>query len=743
MKLKIQWSIFMLAAGFGIPAASQTTQVQVTVTNTGPTGGAWIMRPWLGLHDGNFQTFTVGQPAPSGVQHIAEDGVTGDLANTLPPSNACSGVTTVYNASLPCQYTVFNNYGNHGQQATLGNPTPPGAKLSKTFTVNPNDPNAQFMSYVVMIIPSNDAFFGSDTAHPIQLFKNGVFNGGNGPITIPVKFSDILDAGTEVNTGSAADTAFLGQAVPGTGTHPDSNAVIHTHDPFVSSIVNGSNMFGGMLNTFPMMNFQGQVALITIQEVKQIQFTITDTAPAGGPWIMRPWVGVHDGKFPTFTVGQPAPSGVQHIAEDGVTGDPANTLPPSNACTGVPSVYNASLPCQYSVFNEYPNRGNQASLGNPTPPGGTLSWTTSVSPADLNNQYLSYMVMIVPSNDAFFGSDTAHPIQLFKNGVFNGGNGPITIAVRGSDILDSGTEVNTESAADTAFLGQSVPGTGTHPDTVAVIHTHDAFGASILSGHNMFGGMLNSFPMMNYQGQIALVTIQEVTPVISSVVNAASGQAGSVAPGELVTMLGHALGPDSLAAAVPTAGKFPTTVGNTSVTVNGIPAPMLYSSATQTSFQIPYGVSGAATANIVTTNGSQSPLMIQVPVAASAPGIFTYDFSGKGEVVAYNQDNTVNSSANPAAKGTSILFFATGEGLVTPQGEDGTIQSFFPREPVLPVMVNGVTSTVMYAGTLPGEVAGVMEIEASIPSSTPTGAATVSLQVGTAITSVTTTIYVK
>ncbi len=746
MKVKAKVILAGLLAGLFTSAVAQNTQVQITITNTGPTGGAWIMRPWIGLHDGAFSTFTVGQPAASGVQHIAEDGITGDPANTLPPSNACVGVPTVYNASMPCQYAIFNSYGKHGQQASLGNPTAPGGSLSKTFTVNPNDPNSQYLSYLVMIVPSNDAFFGSDTAHPIQLFKNGVFNGGNGPITIPVKFSDILDSGTEVNTETSSDTAFLGQSVPGTGTHPDTNSVIHVHDAFGSNILNGSNMFGGMLNTFGMMNYPGQIALITIQEVKQIQFTVTDTAPAGGPWIMRPWVGLHDGKLTTFTVGQPAASGVQHIAEDGITGDPANTLPPSNACTGVPSVYNSSLPCQFTVFNNYANHGAQASLGNPTPPGGSLSWTASVSTSDLNSQFLSYLVMIIPSNDAFFGSDTAHPIQLFKNGQFNGGNGPITIPVKFSDILDAGTEVNTESAADTAFLGQAVGGTGTHPDTNAVIHVHDPFGSNILNGSNMFGGKLNTFTQMNFPGQIALVTIQEVTPVLTSVMNAASGVSGPVAPGEIVTVLGHGLGPDALVSAtVPASGKIATTLGGTSVTVNGLAAPILYASATQTSFEIPYGVAGAATANIVLTNGAQSPLTIQAPLAASAPGIFTYDYTGKGEIVALNQDGTINSSTNPAARGTSVLFFATGEGLVAPPGTEGMVQNFFPREPVLPetVTVGGVPTTVMYAGTAPGYLAGVMAVEVLIPAGIAPGQVPVTLQSGTVATTAMTTISVN
>jgi len=726
--------------------AAQTTQIQITFTNTSPAGGAWIMRPWVGLHDGNFQTFTNGQPAGSGIQHIAEDGVTGDLANMLPPGNACTGAAAVYNASLPCQYQVFNNYPNHGAQASLGNPTAPGKSITWTFTVNTKDLNSQFLSYVGMVIPSNDAFFGSDSAHPIQLFKGGVFNGGNGPIKIPVMFSDVLDAGTEVNTGSASDTAFLGQAVNGTGTHPDSNAVIHPHGPFVNDIVNGSNMFGGTLNTFLKMNDPGQIALVTIQEVRQVQISITNLAPKNGLWIMRPWVGLHDGKLTTFTVGQPAPSGVQHIAEDGVTGDLANTLPPGNACTGAPVVYNSSLPCQFEIFNAYPNHGAQASLGNPTPPGNTLSWTVPVNPNDPNSQFLSLIGMVIPSNDAFFGTDTAHPIQLYSNGVFNGGNGPIRWNLNFSDILDAGTELNTGSPADTAFLGQAVNGTGTHPDVNSVIHPHGAFVSSIVNGSNMFGGPLNTFPLMNAPGPVVSVVIQEVTPSISSVVNAASQLSGAVAPGEIVVVKGQSVGPVSLVAApIPAKGSLPTTVSGTSAWVNGIPAPVIYASATQTSIQVPYGVAGAAGAQVVLSNGIQAPLSIQLPVAASAPGLFTTDFSGTGQVVALNMDGTVNSASNPAARGSAILLFATGEGMTSPAGIEGGVQTNFIRQPLLPVSValNGVPATVLYAGSSPGTVSGVMEVEVGLPVSLSPGPVAVNLQVGNAGTTSSVSISVK
>ncbi len=139
----------------------------------------------------------------------------------------------------------------------------------KTFTVNPQDPKSQYLSFIVMLVPSNDAFFGTDSAHPIRLYDgNGRFNRGHGPIKIKIDRKDIFDAGTEVNTESAADTAFFGQTVAGTGTHPDTNPVIHKHPGFGRNILDGFNIFlASQLNYFDRANQGGKVAEVTISEV--------------------------------------------------------------------------------------------------------------------------------------------------------------------------------------------------------------------------------------------------------------------------------------------------------------------------------------------------------------------------------------------------------------------------------------------------------------------------------------------
>ena len=70
----------------------------------------------------------------------------------------------------------------------------------------------------------------------------------------------------------------------------------------------------------------------------------------------------------------------------------------------------------------------------------------------------------------------------------------------------------------------------------------------------------------------------------------------------------------------------------------------MYQNGGQTNIQIPYEVAGSAMASVVLTQGTQTTAAFTLPVAATAPGVFTIDFSGTGQAVALNADGTVNSA---------------------------------------------------------------------------------------------------
>jgi uncharacterized protein (TIGR03437 family) len=223
----------------------------------------------------------------------------------------------------------------------------------------------------------------------------------------------------------------------------------------------------------------------------------------------------------------------------------------------------------------------------------------------------------------------------------------------------------------------------------------------------------------------------------------------SVAPGELVKLTGQTVGPSpAVSATIPPASALATTLGGSTITVNGIAAPILYTNGGQTNIQIPYGVAGSTTANIVLTLGPNQggqTASISLPVAATAPGIFTSDFSGIGRMVALNADGTLNSSTNPAARGSSMMFFATGSGVTNPADKDGAAEPDTSRVPVasLSVTIGGVAATLGTAGSTPKDVAGVLQVMVTVPSSIQAGQANVALNVGGVPTTQTTFIFVK
>jgi trimeric autotransporter adhesin len=196
---------------------------------------------------------------------------------------------------------------------------------------------------------------------------------------------------------------------------------------------------------------------------------------------------------------------------------------------------------------------------------------------------------------------------------------------------------------------------------------------------------------------------------------------------------------------LPATGTVGTTLGTTSVTFNNIPAPVFYTAGTITSVIVPYGITGS-TASVVLKTGSQTTAAFSIPVTASVPGVFTSNDSGSGLAVVFNQDGTVNSAANAAAAGSAIVLYATGEGATNPPGQDGLVaSSLIFREPALPVSLTiaGQKAQVVYAGSAPGSVAGVMEVEAIVPTGAGTGAVPVVLTVGATASQANVTVNVK
>ena len=211
-----------------------STHLKITVTNLDSSGGALATPLWISTHDGSFDTFDFFEPASTGIEALAEDGVHG-LEGTVPGL-----VETLINdfdlntAAVPPQSETISGLFNASSAASNGgkqgvvqaNPVgfAPGESSSTLIELgeSPEESNRYF-SFASMFIPSNDAFIGNENQRSISLFDDdGDFIGADFVVT----GNEIWDAGTEVNDEDPNNVPFT-LAVVGNGT--DENGVIRSH----------------------------------------------------------------------------------------------------------------------------------------------------------------------------------------------------------------------------------------------------------------------------------------------------------------------------------------------------------------------------------------------------------------------------------------------------------------------------------------------------------------------------------
>lgn len=231
-----------------------------------------------------------------------------------------------------------------------------------------------------------------------------------------------------------------------------------------------------------------------------------------------------------------------------------------------------------------------------------------------------------------------------------------------------------------------------------------------------------------FESDAAVVATSNPQIFPNCVVNSASYLGGGVAPREIVTMFGTQLGPSSpLPLEVDPNGRLSTTLAGTRVLFNGIAAPLLYVSANQSSAIVPAAVAGLPTVDVqVEYNGARSESMT-VPVLEARPGIFSSDGSGRGQAAATNEDGSPNSATHPAARGSVITLYATGGAEIAAGVDDGQIVGNVLPRTTLPVTVFFDLGTsesplppkaaeILYAGGVPGAVAGLLQINLRVPA---------------------------
>jgi uncharacterized protein (TIGR03437 family) len=337
----------------------------------------------------------------------------------------------------------------------------------------------------------------------------------------------------------------------------------------------------------------------------------------------------------------------------------------------------------------------------------TAVFTYPASGGDISvaiNESHEFTELTYDNNLAVVSLTSAAPVaRILASAVV--GVAPLTVSLDGTSSSDP-------AGSNLSFSW--VFGDGSSPATNASI-------SHVFSGPGVYPVLLN---VTNAQGNsnIAQVTITAIAagaPAVTAdgVVDAAGFNTG-ISPGSLASLFGSRL--SSVTGIVgASSSPLPLQLEGTSVTVNGIPAPLLavvnLNGSEQINFQVPVEVDAPGQARIVVSSGGRDSAPIDVPALLAKPGIFT---SGGAPIVTHNSDGTLVAESSPAVAGEVVVIWCTGLGAVAPPVATGSPASATVLSSVvLPVVVTigGQESKIYFAGLAPGFV-GLYQIDVEIPA---------------------------
>jgi uncharacterized protein (TIGR03437 family) len=216
---------------------------------------------------------------------------------------------------------------------------------------------------------------------------------------------------------------------------------------------------------------------------------------------------------------------------------------------------------------------------------------------------------------------------------------------------------------------------------------------------------------------------------IFGIANAAFGPlVGRIVPAELISIYGPHIGPATPVTATATSGVLPTSLGGVQVFFNGVAMPLLYVSDSQINAVAPQSATPGSSMTVHIVSNSVTSPDFPVTVVTAEPEVFR---NSDGTAAAINQDNTLNSAANPAKAGSIVSIWTTGTGSIYPRPLDGQIStaaqdyeccqvgmSLVVYDPLTGNPTSGFATeaVVLYAGAAPGMVAGVVQINFQIPA---------------------------
>jgi uncharacterized protein (TIGR03437 family) len=214
----------------------------------------------------------------------------------------------------------------------------------------------------------------------------------------------------------------------------------------------------------------------------------------------------------------------------------------------------------------------------------------------------------------------------------------------------------------------------------------------------------------SWSGLVSRLAFDGSGPAILGVASAApwSQVTGEIAPGELVSVYGREIGPPEPAyLELDPEGLVATDLGGSRLFFQGQAAPLLYAQRDQINAVVPFGVAGMPEVNVELMQADKVVATQKVRVVDAKPVIWAL----------LNPDGSRNSENRRASKGSVVSIYAVGLGDVLPRPADGEVNAAVPRKVKVPVTVllDAKAAEVLYTGSAPGLVAGMMQVDVRVP----------------------------
>jgi len=236
---------------------------------------------------------------------------------------------------------------------------------------------------------------------------------------------------------------------------------------------------------------------------------------------------------------------------------------------------------------------------------------------------------------------------------------------------------------------------------------------------------------------------EEVAP--SAIVDAANFELGPVAPGQIISIFGSGIAPEELSTFEwDEDGTVPEDLSGIIVLADGYFMPLMAAGRGQINAVVPANVKGHQVDFVVINKGKASAPMT-VDLKKFVPRVFSAFGTGSGQAAAVNPSGVLNGGASPASVGGYLSFWVTGLADTSAPAFDpaALAEEAVPLPFPIRVYVGGQQQILLYAGTAPGMLQAITQINVEIAPDTPSGPQPILIVVGAEQSLTTTTITVE